>query len=207
MITVAVDLCLTEGSVAVGRNSEFLSCSSWGISKIHAERVYAEIDHCLEVAGYKRSDISKVIVTSGPGSFTGVRLSVTVGKAFKCCGIPVFSINTLKVLSSGYEKINATIIPVIYAKRKRFYALIENTYLDATEEEIAERISKLKNPLIIYKGNPPELLIKEFPHLEEKTPLAKKLLFLPESELQELQIFYLREHDAKSKNPPPNPTR
>ncbi len=207
MVTLAIDLCLAEGSVAIGREGEFLSCSSWGIPKIHAERVYVEIERCLEVAGYKKSDISKVIVTSGPGSFTGVRLSVTVGKAFKCCGIPAFSINTLKALTLGYEKVNATAIPVIYAKRKRFYTLIENTYLDATEEEIAKKISTLKNPLIVYKGNPPELLIKEFPHLEEKTPLAKKLLSLPESELQELQIFYLREHDAKPKNSPPNPVR
>ncbi|RUM42537.1 MAG: tRNA (adenosine(37)-N6)-threonylcarbamoyltransferase complex dimerization subunit type 1 TsaB [Desulfurobacterium sp.] len=197
MLTVAVDLSLPEGSVAVGVDGELLSLASWGIPKKHAERVFVELDRCLEAVGFSRSDVERVIVTSGPGSFTGVRLSVTVGKAFSVCGVPVFSVPTLKAMSFGLESLGFSVVPLFPGRRGRFYALIGEEQFDIGEEELLRRLGRLKEPLILYKGEVPQSLLERFKCLKDLTPLAVKLLNLPKGELEPLTFNYVRDHDAK----------
>ena len=197
MLTVAVDLTLPEGSVAVSKDGELLSVVSWGIPKKHAERVFVEINRCLETVNLSREDIERVIVTSGPGSFTGVRLSVTVGKAFKCCGVPVFSTSTLKAMVAGFESLGFSVVPLIPGRRKRFYALVEGEHIDVGEEELLARLLQLKEPLILYRGEIPQGFLEKFRCLRDLTPLAAKLLNLPESQLEPLRFNYVRDHDAK----------
>ncbi|TCK03447.1 tRNA (adenosine(37)-N6)-threonylcarbamoyltransferase complex dimerization subunit type 1 TsaB [Phorcysia thermohydrogeniphila] len=197
MVTVAVDLSLPEGSVAVGVNEELLSVVSWSIPKKHAERVFVEIDRCLEATNLSKRDVERVIVTSGPGSFTGVRLSVTVGKAFKCCGVPVFSTSTLKAMVAGFESLGFLVVPVIPGRRKRFYTLIGEELLDIGEEELLERLGRLGEPLVVYRGEIPQSIFKRFRCLKDLTPLAARLLSVPESQLEPLRFNYVRDHDAK----------
>ena len=200
MLTLGIDLCLTEGNITVGKNGEPLSTVSWNIPKIHSEVVFQEIEHSLNLCGQEKENIKRVIVTTGPGSFTGVRLSVTVGKAFKCCGIEVFGISTLKALILGYENLEFTPIPLIYAKRGRFYSMINGKFLDETEQNLLELIKTVSAPLIIYKGIPPQNIIKTFPSIEENSPLSQKIISLPQDKLSPLTITYIRNHDAKPKN-------
>jgi tRNA threonylcarbamoyladenosine biosynthesis protein TsaB len=197
MVTVAVDLSLTEGSVAVGIDGELLSVVSWNMPKRHAERVFIEIDRCLESVGLSRNDIERVIVTSGPGSFTGVRLSVTVGKAFRCCGVPVFSTSTLKAMATGFEFLGFTVAAVIPGKRKRFYALAEKEFFDVGEEKLVELLDQLKDPLVVHKGEIPQVIVERYRCLKDLTPLAARLLSVPESQLEPLTFNYVRDHDAK----------
>ena len=197
MLTVAVDLSLPEGSVAVGDSGSVLAVVWWSTPRKHAEVVFSEIDRCLKVAGCSREDIEGVVVTSGPGSFTGVRLSVTVGKAFQCCGVSVFSISTLKGMKSAFESLGVTVVPVIPGRRKRFYTLVEGKLLDIGEEDLFERLRLLKDPLVVYKGEIPESILEGFRCLRDLTPLAASLLLVSEEELEPLKFRYVRDHDAK----------
>ncbi|RUM88204.1 MAG: tRNA (adenosine(37)-N6)-threonylcarbamoyltransferase complex dimerization subunit type 1 TsaB [Thermovibrio sp.] len=196
MIRLGVDLSIPEGSVAVAQGSNVLAQSSWNRPKIHSEVVFLKIDEILKTAGFSREDIAEVVVTSGPGSFTGVRLSVSLGKAFKECGKKVLSATTLSALSAGYENIGFTPIPVIWGRRGRVYAEVKGELLDVSPSELSEKLSEVENPLIVYKGELPKELSK-FPNIEENTPLAVKLLKIKEELLLPLRFHYVREHDAK----------
>jgi tRNA threonylcarbamoyladenosine biosynthesis protein TsaB len=201
MIRLGVELSLPEGSVSVERNGEILSQVSWKRPKLHAEVVYAQIDRALKLAGAEKDEVEEVVVSSGPGSFTGVRLSVTVGKAFKAIGVKVFSATTLEALAYGYEKLGFTPVPLIPARRGRVYAKVGEEYLDAPLEEISERLAELQNPLVVYKG---EVELPEgFKATQELLPLSTKLLLLPKNLLSPLTFHYVREHDAKPQSPPP----
>ncbi len=191
MVTLGIDLTLPEGSVAVAEGSNVLSVISWGNPKMHAELVFAKVRDCLTTAGLKLEDIDRIVVTSGPGSFTGVRLSVTVGKSFKVSGFSVFSISTLKALTDGLNLGNvAAIIP---ARRNRFYTLIDGVEEDLTEEEILE---KIEGKILVYRGDLPERL-SFLPSVREITPLAVKAALASENRLEPLRFHYIRNHDAK----------
>ncbi len=195
MIRLAVELSLPEGSIAVEREGEVVSQVAWNRPKLHAEAVYCQIERALKLAGAERNEIEEVVVSSGPGSFTGVRLSVTVGKAFKEAGLKVLSATTLKALGYGYDLLGFNPIPVIEARRGRVYAKVNGELLDIQVKELLGRIEELENPLIVYKGNPE--LPPKVKAVEETTPLAVKLLKLPKSELSPLTFHYVRNHDAK----------
>ena len=198
MIRLAVELSLPEGSVAVERDGEVVSQVAWLRPKLHAEVVYSQIERALNLAGVKKEEIEEVVVSSGPGSFTGVRLSVTLGKAFKAAGFRVLCTTTLRALAQGYEELGFTPVPLIPARRGRVYAQIGRELLDAELHLVVERLKELPNPLIVYKGE------AELPEgvkaVKEKTPLAVKLLAVNREELSPLTFHYVREHDAKPQN-------
>ena len=196
MMRLGIDLSLPEGSVSVEVNGEIVSSVSWNRPKLHAEIVYREIERALSLSGVDRKEVSQVVVTSGPGSFTGVRLSVSVGKAFRECGFEVLSATTLKALKHGYEKLGFTPVPVIPARRGKVYSEVNGEALDLEPSELLSNIKRVKNPLIVYKGElPPELT--ELPNIQERVLLSTKLLLIPEKELSPLTFHYVRDHDAK----------
>ena len=196
MTRLGVDLSLPEGSISVEVNGEVISSICWNRPKLHAEVVFSQIESALSLAGVSKKEVEEVVVSSGPGSFTGVRLSVSIGKAFKECGIKVFSATTLKALKTGYERLRLTPIPVIPARRGKVYAELNGKEVDISPEELFLNVKEIKNPLIVYKGElPPQL--KEFPNVEERAPLSTKLLLIPPEELSPLTFHYVRDHDAK----------
>ena len=197
MIRLALELSLPEGSVAVEANGEIASLVKWNQPKRHAELVFSQIDRALKLAGVKLEEVEQILTSSGPGSFTGVRLSVTVGKSFKVLGKEVLSSTTLTALAFGFERLGFEPVPVIEARRGRFYTELGGELLDATAEEIEEKLKELKKPLIVYKGSPPPIRALSF---KEELPLAVKLLKLPEGKLSPLTFNYVREHDAKPKD-------
>ena len=196
MIRLGIDLCLPEGSVAVADGKQILSVVSWNKPKIHSEVVFSQIENALNLSGLSLKEVEEVVISSGPGSFTGVRLTVAVGKSFKVFGANVLSATTLKALSQGYEPLNFTPVSVIPARKGKFYVGINDTCLDITLNELVERLKRTKNPLVIAKGEIPQEL-KAFPHVHENAPLAVKLLNLDRNSLSPLSFYYLREPDAR----------
>lgn len=72
----------------------------------HAKNIVSSIDLLLKEAGLTIENLDKIIIGYGPGSYTGVRMSVTVGKmlaVFK--KIPLYTISTLKLMASGYDDV------------------------------------------------------------------------------------------------------
>ena len=69
----------------------------------HAKNIVNCIDILLKDAELRVDDLNRIIVGYGPGSYTGVRMAVTVGKmmaVFK--KIQLYTISTLKLMASGY---------------------------------------------------------------------------------------------------------
>ena len=72
----------------------------------------------------KPDDIDKIIVVNGPGSFTGIRIGVTLAKIFAWAKkIPITTITSLEAMAKSV-KTNKLIVPIINARRDSCYAAI-----------------------------------------------------------------------------------
>ena len=72
----------------------------------------------------KPTDIDKIIVVNGPGSFTGIRIGVTLAKIMAySLDIPITTITSLEAMAKSIET-NKLIVPIINARREACYAAI-----------------------------------------------------------------------------------
>ncbi len=73
--------------------------------KDHASVILVEVEKALDKAEIDLIEINNVIVGVGPGSYTGVRMAVAVGKMIATLEdkIDLYEISTLKLISSGYD--------------------------------------------------------------------------------------------------------
>jgi len=80
----------------------------------------------FEENNLKPNDINKIIVVNGPGSFTGIRIGITIAKVYAwSLNIPITTISSLQAMaiSSSESKVH---IPMINARRGYVYAAIYN---------------------------------------------------------------------------------
>lgn len=88
----------------------------------HAKNIVATIDEGLKENNMTVDCLDRVICGIGPGSYTGVRMAVTVCKmisSFK--KIDLYTISTLKLISSGYSGICKVMID---ARRNNAFAMV-----------------------------------------------------------------------------------
>lgn len=76
-----------------------LSASDEEIGKGHAERLMQVIEAALKSAGIAYSDLTRIVTTIGPGSFTGIRVGVATARGFGLgLAIPVIGVTTLEAI-------------------------------------------------------------------------------------------------------------
>jgi tRNA threonylcarbamoyl adenosine modification protein YeaZ len=85
MLLLALDTAGPDCSVALARadagTAAILARRSERIVRGHAERLMPMVDEVLAEAGAAYFDLSRIVVTTGPGSFTGVRVGVAAARA------------------------------------------------------------------------------------------------------------------------------
>lgn len=73
------------------------------------------------------NDIEKIIVVDGPGSFTGIRVGLTIAKVYAwSLKIPITTITSLEAMSASHNY-NGFKVPIIDARRNYYYAAIYNS--------------------------------------------------------------------------------
>ncbi|MFI3251614.1 MAG: tRNA (adenosine(37)-N6)-threonylcarbamoyltransferase complex dimerization subunit type 1 TsaB [bacterium] len=90
----------------------------------HAPYSVLAIEEVLNENKLTINDINEVICGIGPGSYTGLRISLTIAKmicSFK--EIPLKTISTLYLMSSGYDNL---VVPIIDARRGNFFSAAYN---------------------------------------------------------------------------------
>ncbi len=115
-----------------------------------------EIAKMFETIKLDPKDIDKIIVVNGPGSFTGIRIGVTIAKVYAwSLNIPVTSITSLEAMATS-TKANNYLIPVIDARRDYvFGAIYTKDYKEILKpkhikiEDLLKELEKLDNYTII----------------------------------------------------------
>lgn len=130
-------LCLIKDNKIV---KEILNASD----RNHAPHSVLLVEETLKANNIKVSDLSSVIVGIGPGSYTGLRIALTIAKMIcSFMDIPLKTISTLFLMSSGHDGL---VVPIIDARRGNFFSAAYNndTILEdklRTKEEIESLVS------------------------------------------------------------------
>lgn len=170
MISLAIDTTSVCASCAVLQDTNLLAESFLHGGLSHSETMLCMIDQMLENLSIKTKEIDLFALTTGPGSFTGVRIGVSLvkGLAFGT-GKPCVGVSTLDALAAqclGTNN-NSFIVPVMDARRAQVYtALYHPThircsldeYLDTTYAEMQENTTLLSPNDVLGKCSPEQAI-------------------------------------------------
>ncbi len=91
----------------------------------HSQNIIPMIQQVMDDSGITPKDLNGIAVTGGPGSFTGLRIGMSVAKSMALVlNIPVAAISTLEVLAWNLYRTEGLICPVLDAKKKEVYTCI-----------------------------------------------------------------------------------
>lgn len=129
----------------------------------HAERVMGALEFCVAEAGLDLASIDLFACAAGPGSFTGLRIGMATVKGLSLGrGKPFVAVPTLDAIAADWEGAAPVTVPVIDAKRSRFYfAMYEGSRLAAGPFDAGiERLVELTHayPEVLLVGPDAEML-------------------------------------------------
>lgn len=99
MLILAINTATSKTCIALLEDTSLLSEDCWLSNNNEAEKLMPSIDNLLKKNERKFQDISKIILVKGPGSFTGLRVGVTVANTIAYLNnCPLSALTTLDYL-------------------------------------------------------------------------------------------------------------
>lgn len=150
MISLCMDSAYKQLVLGLYKDKELLAGISLEAFKKQSETIFVELNRLLKETNLDYKDIDRVIITKGPGSYTGIRIAMTIAKVL-CSQMhkELYTISTMQ-LYAGIEK-QANVI--LDARSQRAYvAHVENGQIQGniqilTLDEVKEFIET--NPGIL----------------------------------------------------------
>ncbi len=124
-MVLGIDTATLACSAAVISEDMVLGEYSLQVKKTHSERLLPLINSLLHDAGLTPKDLTGVAVSSGPGSFTGLRIGVSTARALgQALGIPLAGISTLEALAAQVRHFPGLLCPLLDARRQQVYCAV-----------------------------------------------------------------------------------
>lgn len=109
-------------SVAVMTDNIVLAEHHTNIKKNHSVQLMPAIAQVIETSTIEKADIDAIVVAKGPGSYTGLRIGVTVAKTLAyALNTKLYGVSSLKALAATVENENRLLVPVFDARREAVY--------------------------------------------------------------------------------------
>ena len=200
-------------SVALAKDGNTVLCkelSTEGFS--HAEKLHVFIEEIIAETGVSINDLNAIAVSSGPGSYTGLRIGVSAAKGLSfSLNIPLISVDTLTSLANQVLFFDGFIIPMIDARRMEVYSAVFNSNKEIIRKveaeilnedsfnEIVEKIyfigdSNEKAKAILNKSNFVFLDEIKYPSAKEMSSLSyKKFLENNFEDVAYYEPYYLKD--------------
>lgn len=117
---LAIDTSTMQSGLACYTAEELLGECSWNSGRNHTTQVLAQLDLLLRHIGRRTSDIQAVAVARGPGSWSGLRVGMSLAKGIALAGnLPLIGIGTLDALAYQQQQPLLPIYPLISLGRER----------------------------------------------------------------------------------------
>ena len=124
-------------SVALHDNGRLVALMEVHQEYSHASKLATLVSELMRVAEIKIDKIGAIAVSSGPGSYTGLRIGTSLAKGLcYSLDIPLVAIPTLKILARAVSNISsadAFLCPLIDARRMEVYCQLFNANLEECE--------------------------------------------------------------------------
>jgi tRNA threonylcarbamoyladenosine biosynthesis protein TsaB len=159
MNVLAFDTCFPALSVAVGSNlasprARVLSRTE-PMATGHAERLLPLIDELLDAARLAVADLDRVVVTVGPGSFTGTRIGIAAARAFKLARnmalVPITSLEAIALSPLIAAAPGEDVVVAVDAHRGEAYVQV---FDEARQSAGPPRLLALSDLASLQRGRP-----------------------------------------------------
>jgi tRNA threonylcarbamoyladenosine biosynthesis protein TsaB len=203
-------------SVAISSNGKLIDCKEDASDQfMHGESLTLFIEELMQRNNLQMNDLAAVSVSSGPGSYTGLRIGVSTAKGFcYALKIPLIAIQTMESMAQlGKEKYpNSTLAPMIDARRMEVYCQIFNSDLSTLKDLSADILDEVTyseyEPFVCFGDGAPKMHqlwqnrnitfdLELLPSAKGQVRLANEKLIKQEFEdLAYFTPFYLKEFMA-----------
>jgi N6-L-threonylcarbamoyladenine synthase len=221
MLALAIDTSTKAGTAALYHSEQGLVAEiNLNVNLNHSDTVMSAIDTLFELSGKSIKDVEKIAVSTGPGSFTGIRVGVGTAKGLAySLKVPIVGVNELDLIANLSPQTTMKIISLIDARKERVY-YAEYAYGDhgVVERKSDYRDGELRSILEGYRGEEILVLgdgsvhyrelIKEVMgnkaffasrslSLPRASVMAEISLYMPEDNIFHLEPFYLSKTQAE----------
>lgn len=163
-ILLNIDCSTDAASVCLSENENALACLKNENQKEHASFVITAVQELTFNVGISLNNIDAFAVTSGPGSYTGLRVGMATAKGF-CYALskPLIAVNTLEVMVLAAKRhskhYTSLFCPMIDARRMEVFTALYDAQNNALLEPSAVILNEdfLRDQLIqnsiLFFGN------------------------------------------------------
>lgn len=191
MISLFIDTSLEDVSIALIKDGKKLSKINNNIPGEHSIYVTQYIDDILKENNISPKSVDEIIVVNGPGSFTGIRIGVTIAKIFAYLqNIRIVSITSLLARIIGNN--SKYHLSKISAKHDNYYIGLYNENYDVVFEKFSnskeiEEIIKDFSPLVVdtSKEYDIEAIVEYTKNLPSQNPHSVNPIYLKLPEAME----------------------
>lgn len=188
MLILSIDSSATAASAALLEDSKLLGEFFTNTDFTHSRTLAPMIENLLTVCGKTTADISLVAVSNGPGSFTGVRIGVSVAKGIAFADdLPCFAVSTLEAMAYNLTLTDCIVCAVMDARRNQVYnAMFRIQYGEVQRlcEDRAISIAELKEEIkekylgerVILVGDGSAITMREVMDLPKSVEMAPESL-------------------------------
>lgn len=164
MTILAIDTSNNPLGVALIDEEKVLGEYITNLKKNHSIRIMPAIQSLMKDCEVLPGDLTKIVVAKGPGSYTGVRIGVTIAKTLAwSLNLPLVGVSSLETLAAGAGRyFNGYVSPLFDARRGQVYTALyrsENRQLTTVQSDelvmLEDWVEKLKTlpGQVLFIGN------------------------------------------------------
>ena len=147
MMYLLIDTSLKYPTVSIIEDDKVLYLFHEEINSDMSSKIMPIIDEGFKSINKKIEDIDKIFVVNGPGSFTGIRIGVTIGKTIAwALKKDIVTISSLEFMATTKVDTNY-IVPIIDARRGNVFAGIYDKNLNIIKDDKLINLEELKNSI------------------------------------------------------------
>jgi len=122
MITLGIETATMTGGIGIIRDGLLIAELRLNIRTTHSERLLPGLDYVLRQSGLKLADMDLLAVSIGPGSFTGLRVGLSMAKGISfAIGKPLVPVPTLEAFAWNLPFSPHPVVPLLDARKKELY--------------------------------------------------------------------------------------
>ena len=150
MTTLFIDTSSSDVSIAIVKDNNLLVKINENIPNKHSVYAVKFVDDVLKKIYMKPNDIDNIMVVNGPGSFTGIRIGLTIAKVYGyLLNKDIITVSSLRAMAlSSNAKI---VIPVIDAKNDNYYFGVYDMFDNIIVKDNFNSIDTLKEQINKYE--------------------------------------------------------
>ncbi len=195
MYSLLLDSSNTNLSVGICKNNQIIYQNSFSCWQRQSELMIPEIEKGLKEVSLSLLDFEKIVCAKGPGSYTGVRIALTIAKIIsQMSGAKLILVSSLMAMGNANKKY----IALMNARSARSYigiydqgkVVLEDTI--KTNEEVKELIKEFSSFEVIGEGS--YLGIEATLPNEVEGLLSWKELINPEEDVLKVKPVYLKDN-------------